>query len=78
MELRRQRITEAQRAGLRNRVRDEWRVPEARADALLDAWAITAKERGLEPGQGAYWQEGEEWIRERAERRSTDPGEPRR
>jgi hypothetical protein len=71
MDLRRQRITEAQRAGLRNRIRDEWCVPEARADALLDAWAIEAKERGLEPGQGSYWQDGEAWIRERAEKRET-------
>jgi hypothetical protein len=69
MDLRRQRITEAQRAGLRNRIRDEWRVPEARAEALLDAWAIAAKERGLEPGEVAYWRDGEEWIRERAEKR---------
>jgi hypothetical protein len=69
MELRRQRITEAQRAGLRNRIRDEWHVPQTKADALLDAWAIEAKERGLEPGQGAHWQEGEEWIREQAKKR---------
>lgn len=69
MDLRHQRIHEAQRAGLRNRIRDHWRVPEARADALLDAWAITASERGLVPGQATYWQEGEEWIRAQATKR---------
>lgn len=63
MDLRRQRIHEAQRAGLRNRIRDHWHVPEARADALLDGWAIVAGERGLEPGQPGYWQEGEMWLR---------------
>jgi hypothetical protein len=66
MDLRRQRIHDAQRAGLRNRIRDHWHVPEARADALLDAWEITASERGLAPGQAAYWQEGEKWVRAQA------------
>ena len=68
MDLRRQRIHEAQRAGLRNRIRDHWHVPEARADALLDSWATTASERGLMPGDASYWQEGEKWIRLRAEK----------
>jgi hypothetical protein len=69
MDLRRQRIHDAQRAGLQNHIRDEWHVAEARAGALLDAWAITANERGLMPGQATYWQEGEEWIREHAKKR---------
>ena len=63
MDLRRQRIHDAQRAGLRNRIRDHWHVPGARADALLEAWAKTASERGLVPGQPSYWQEGEKWLR---------------
>ena len=66
MDLRRQRIHDAQKAGLRNRLRDHWHVPEARADALLDAWARTARERGLQLGQATYWQEGEEWLRTEA------------
>ena len=69
MDLRRRRIHDAQRAGLRNRIRDYWHVPEARADALLDAWAIVAAEQGLMPGQANYWQEGEEWIQEQAKMR---------
>ena len=66
MDLRRQRIHEAQRTGLRNRIRDQWHVPEERANALLDAWEIVARERGLEPGQVGYWRESEEWIQQRA------------
>jgi hypothetical protein len=63
MDLRRQRIHDAQRAGLRNRIRDHWHVPEARAYALLDASTIAAGQRRLEPGQPACWQEGEKWLR---------------
>jgi hypothetical protein len=63
MDLRHQRIHDAQRAGLRNRIRDHWHVPEARADAMLEGWAKTASERGLVPGEPSYWQEGEKWLR---------------
>lgn len=65
MDLQRSRIHEAQRAGLRNRIRDQWHVPEAKADSLLEAWAAEATERGLKPGQSEYWREGEAWIRDR-------------
>lgn len=64
MDLRRSRIHDAQRAGLRNRIRDHWRIPEAKADALLEAWAIEATERGLQPGDSAYWRDGEAWIKD--------------
>ena len=64
MDLRRSRIHEAQRAGLRNRVRDHWHVPEAKAGSLLEAWAAEATERGLKPGPSEYWREGEAWIRD--------------
>jgi hypothetical protein len=60
----------AKRAGLRNRIRDEWHVPEAIADQLLDAWTIMAKQRGLKLDHVAYWRDGEEWIRERAKKPS--------
>lgn len=70
MDLRRSRIHEAQRAGLRNRIRDHWRQPEEKADALLEAWTIEAKERSLEPGQGGYWSDGEDWIRAQIDRRT--------
>jgi hypothetical protein len=54
--------------GLRNRMRDEWRVLEARADALLADWEAEASVRGLDPSGPAYWPAGEAWIRERAGR----------
>jgi hypothetical protein len=63
MELRRRRITEAHRAGLRNRIRDEWHVPEAKADALLEAWVAEARCRDIAPDDPAYWREGAVWIR---------------
>ena len=63
MDLQSRRIHDAQRAGLRNRIRDHWHLPETRADALLDAWEITASDRGLASGQPTYWQEGEKWVR---------------
>lgn len=70
MDLRRRRITEAQRAGLRNRIRDAWHLPEEKADDLLDAWVIEAQARGLAPDETAYWRAGEDWIREQAKKRS--------
>ena len=69
MELRRRRIGEAQRAGLRNRLRDQLHLPEVRADALLDEWTVRAAERGLTPSHAGFWQEGEEWIQEQVRKR---------
>ena len=73
---RRKRIWEAQRSGLRNRLRDQWRIPEGRADALLADWEAEALARGLpEMGQG-YWAAAESWLAERASPgggRSTHP-----
>jgi hypothetical protein len=68
MDLRRSRIHEAQRAGLRNRIRDDWHVPEEKTDALLEAWPVEANGRGVEPGQSAYWRDGEAWIRAKIDR----------
>jgi hypothetical protein len=62
VELRRQRIHEAQRTGLRNRIRDHWHVPEERADALLDAWDREATRRSLSHEDPTYWHEAEGWI----------------
>jgi len=67
VELRRQRIHEAQRTGLRNRIRDHWHVSEERADALIDAWAREAEERSLLNGQATYWHDAEAWIRGQVE-----------
>ncbi len=68
MELRRSRIHEAQRAGPCNRIRDYWHVSEEKADALLEAWSVEATARSVDPGQSAYWQDGEAWIRAQIDR----------
>ena len=62
------RIREAQRAGLRARMVDEWRVLPERADELLDEWEIEGATIGqgrMEPG---FWTEGETWIKARLAR----------
>jgi len=59
-----QRIYDAKLAGLRNRVRDAWRVPGDRADALLAEWQVEAAARGLEHGDPAYWSQAERWVEE--------------
>ena len=65
LELRRQRIYAAHRAGLRNRIRDEWHQPEERADRLIDEWELEATTRGLERDAQGFWSEAEEWVRGR-------------
>lgn len=65
MELRRARIDEARRTGLRNRIRDEWHVPEHRADALLEAWAVEAASTGITTAASGYWGAAEGWVRDR-------------
>ena len=70
MELRRQRIQEAQRTGLRNRIRDQWHVAEQRADAVIEAWDQEARERLLQHSDPNYWRDAEVWIREQLETRS--------
>jgi hypothetical protein len=75
VELRRQRIHDAQRTGLRNRIRDHWHVPEERADALIDAWAREAKRRSLLHGDATYWHDAEDWIREQVKRQPSPAGD---
>jgi hypothetical protein len=70
MECRRQRIHEAQRTGLRNRIRDHWHVAEERADAVIEAWDQEARERLLQHCDPNYWRDAEVWIREQLEPRS--------
>lgn len=71
MELRRQRIHDAQRTGLRNRIRDQWHVAEERADALIEQWeqqsAPSLRQEHLD-----YWAQAEAWIRGRVEPRAPD------
>jgi hypothetical protein len=59
-------VHEAQRVGFRNRLRDQWHVPEIRADALIDAWEEEAATRSLSADAATYWSDGEAWIRAHA------------
>ena len=61
----RERIYEAQRSGVRNRLRDGWLVSEELADAILAQWEIEAVRRGLERDDARYWDEADSWIQER-------------
>lgn len=63
-----QRIRDAQRAGLRARMVDQWRVLPRRADELLDAWEDVARERGLTPEDDRFSQAREAWLREQTGR----------
>ena len=51
------RIYQAKRAGLRGRMVSSWKVREADADALLDAWDIVASGMGLLRDDPRYWGE---------------------
>jgi hypothetical protein len=57
-----QRIFEAQRTGLRNRLRDERHVSHDKADQLLDGWAAEAAARELTRDDPRYWSEGWAWL----------------
>jgi hypothetical protein len=64
MEKRRERIWDAQRTGLRNRLRDQWRLSEDRAEACLAAWETEAASRGLEKLSDGFWAAAEDWLTE--------------
>jgi hypothetical protein len=59
-------VHEARRIGLRNRMRDEWRLSEAHADALIERWVAEAERREM-ARDDSYWREGERWLREAAQ-----------
>jgi hypothetical protein len=75
VDIRRQRIHEAQLTGLRNRIRDHWHVPEERADVLIDRWTQEAERRSLPRGHPTYWPEAEAWLREQVEPRPLPAGD---
>lgn len=66
VEQRRQRIWDAQRTGLRNRLRDQWRLSEDRAERLLAEWESEAAVRGLSTLADGYWATAETWLTEQA------------
>jgi hypothetical protein len=58
----RERIYEAQRAGLRGRIVRAWRQSEHRADELLREWESEAATRGLDRSYPQWWDEAPVWI----------------
>ena len=51
----------AARMGLRKRMLREWRIPESRADELLDQWDVEAECRGLSFLDDQYRLQREAW-----------------
>jgi hypothetical protein len=47
-------------------LRDQQKVPEDRATALVDSWLAEADHRGLRRDDPRYWSEGWAWLVERA------------
>lgn len=52
----------AGREGLRNRLRDAYRLPEATADAWCEAWEAEAERQGIKRGSPGFWAKGADWI----------------
>lgn len=64
MEVRRRRVYEAAREGLRLRLINQWRLPTERAEALLREWDDEAAKRSLDPKADGYWRQAEVWLSE--------------
>lgn len=65
----RERVYAAQRAGIMSRLRDAWRIPGDRAEALVAAWEAEAARRGLAATHPQFWSEAERWLAARTDRR---------
>jgi hypothetical protein len=68
VDVRRQRIWEAQRSGLRNRLRDQWRISELKVDELLAEWEAEAEARDMPRVSQGYWTAAEDWLGAHAKR----------
>jgi len=60
--VRNDRLYEARRAGVRNRLSSAERLPDNRVDALLAGWEAEARTRGLDRDNPDFWREGTGWI----------------
>ena len=49
------RIYQAERMGVRNRLRDEFHISEPNADKWVEAWEAEAERRGLDRDARDYW-----------------------
>jgi len=67
VDLRSQRIYEAQREGVFRRLCDGG-LSERRARALINGWEQEARTRALTPLGPGYWREGLDWIAEQRQR----------
>jgi hypothetical protein len=57
-----ERIYQARRDAVRNRLTDEHRMPPELADQWLRAWEVEAADRGLERLRAEYWDGASEWV----------------
>jgi hypothetical protein len=60
-----QRIYDAKRQLVRQRLRDEWQMSEELADAVVEEWHLEAGRRGLRRESRRYWTEAIRWVEER-------------
>jgi hypothetical protein len=60
----RQRIRDAKLAGVRNRLRDEVRMPEPQADAWVATWSSSDEAKALGEDAPGYWTRAWSWILE--------------
>jgi hypothetical protein len=58
----RQRIRDAKLAGVRNRLRDEVRIPEPQADAWIAIWSSSDEAKALGEDAPRYWTRAWTWI----------------
>jgi len=63
-----ERIPQTNEAGTRARALDELGLTPTLVDDLLAKWADIAAERGVRPGDGRYWTEAWEFLREQDQR----------
>jgi hypothetical protein len=61
------RIYNAQREGLRQRLIQTEHNSPGKAEEMLAAWEAEAAIRGLVPASPAFWQEAEGWLASRIE-----------
>jgi hypothetical protein len=76
MNLRKERIHEAGKAGIRGRLATQFHVPERRIEDLLIAWDHEAATREIRPGDSRYWGDAEAWLMPRLRHAAGNHREP--
>jgi hypothetical protein len=59
-----ERIFEARRAAITNRLVDEDRVPRELAEQWIRGWELEADDRGLQRQSASFWDDARAWILE--------------